>query len=145
MKISRLRMGRDWISVTGLTVLLGSWGLPAAPPLALFMPRAGDFTLMWWANGPQHFLGMMPPAPEPVLCMQSGAIGLAIDTKRLQLLHAGRFPKLMNEQRALSEGNVGVFALPPVLLQLSVQRGNQKFICKGRGTAARDEFYFPVR
>ena len=99
--------------------------------------------MMWWANGPQHFLGMLPPAPEPVLCLQSGAIGLAIDTKTLQLLHAGKFPKLKNEPRALSEGNAGVFALPPVPLALSVQHGNRKFICKGRGTAARDEFSNP--
>src|SRR5206468_5934175 len=82
---------------------------------------------------------------EPVLCLQSGAIGLAIDTKTLQLLHAGRFPKLKNEARALSEGNASVFPLPPVSLALSVQHGNRMFICKGRGTMAKDEFYFPVR
>src|SRR2546422_11561444 len=88
---------------------------------------------------------MPPPAPEPVLCLQSGAIGLAIDTKTLQLLHPGRFPKLKNEPRALSEGNAGVFALPPVSFELSVQHGDRKFICKGRETVAKDEFYFPVR
>jgi len=87
-----------------MALLLGSFWLHAAPPLGPFMPRAEDFTLMWWANGPQHFLGMVAPAPEPVLCLQSGAIGLAIDTKTLQLLHAGRFPKLKNEAPALSEG-----------------------------------------
>src|SRR5438445_5929550 len=145
MQTYRANIGRGWLSAAGMALFLGSFWLHAAPPLGPFMPRAEDFTLMWWANGPQHFLGMVAPAPEPVLCLQSGAIGLAIDTKTLQLLHAGKFPKLKNEPRALSEGNAGVFALPPVPLELSVQRGNQKFICKGRGTVAKDEFYFPVR
>src|SRR6266478_3200822 len=145
MQAYRAKIGGVWLRAAGMSVLLGSCWLQAAPPLGPFMPRAEDFTLMWWANGPPHFLGMVTPAPEPVLCMQSGEIGLAIDTQRLKLLHAGRFPKLKDEQRALSEGNAGVFALPPVSLELSVQRGNRRFICEGRGTLTRDEFYFPIR
>src|SRR4029077_6073099 len=110
-----------------------------------YMPREGDFTFLWWANGPQQFLGMKGPPPEPILCMQSGLIGLAIDTKNLRILHAGRFRKPLNRQTALKDANDAVFALPPVPLELSVYQGDRKFTCVGRGQMPKDQFFFPVR
>ena len=128
------------------TVLfLGEAFVRAASPLLPFMPRAEDFTFLWWANGPQHFLGMNRPPPEAVLCMQSGLIGLAIDTKLICLLHAGRFARPLDRQSALSQGNAAVFALPQLPLELSIQRGGRKFTCVGRGDLPKDDFYFPVR
>src|SRR5439155_9843346 len=74
-----------WMPV-GMAVVLGDACLRAASPPRPFMPRAEDFTFLWWANGPQHYLGMKQPPPEAVLCLQSGVIGLALDTKSLQFL-----------------------------------------------------------
>ncbi len=109
------------------------------------MPREEDFTFLWWANGPQHYLGMKGPPPEAVLCLQSGLIGLALDTSNLKLLHAGRFARPLSRQSTLSQGNAAVFALPPLPIELNVQQGNRKFTCVGRGPLPNDDFYFPVR
>ena len=42
------------------------------------MPRAEDFTLLWWANGPQRFHSMQTPPPEAVLRLQSGTLGVVL-------------------------------------------------------------------
>ena len=109
------------------------------------MPRPEDFTLLWWANGPEKFHSMRTPPSEAVLCMQSGTIGLAIDTRTVRLLHAGRFAKPKDTEGALRQGNAAVFALPPVALELNVQHGDRTFTCIGRGALPRDDFYYPVR
>ncbi len=44
-----------------LALLLGNLCLPAASPIKPFMPRAEDFTLLWWANGPERFHSMKSP------------------------------------------------------------------------------------
>jgi hypothetical protein len=72
-----------------LALIFGNARLLAAPPLGPFMPLPEDFTLLWWANGPQNFHNMKTPTPEAVLCLQSGTLGLALDTKTVQLRHAG--------------------------------------------------------
>src|SRR5690242_14659952 len=66
-----------WICVVTLSLLSVGARVEAASNLKPFMPRAEDFTLLWWANGPQHYLGMKEAPPAPVLCLQSGVIGLA--------------------------------------------------------------------
>ena len=76
---------------TGLALLLGNFCLPAASPIKPFMPRAEDFTMLWWANGPERFHSMKTTPTEAVLCMQSGTLGLALDVRTVALLHAGRF------------------------------------------------------
>src|SRR3974390_2483680 len=77
----------------GLAPVLGTGPLPRASALQPFMPRAEDFALRWWAKGPQRFHTMRSPPPEAVLCLQSGTLGVVLDTKSVRLLHAGRFPK----------------------------------------------------
>ncbi|NOS69189.1 MAG: hypothetical protein HOP33_04585 [Verrucomicrobia bacterium] len=130
---------------TSLAVLLGSGRVQAASQPGSFMPRAEDFTLLWWASGPQKFHGMKTPPPEAVLCFQSGTLGLALDTKTVRLLHAGRFARTQNVEEALRPGNDAILALPPVALELSVRQGGRKFSCIGRGELPKDDFYFPVR
>ena len=119
--------------------------LPAIPSLKPFMSRPEDFSLMWWANGPQQYLGMKQPPPEPVLCLQSGTIGLAIDTSRLRLLHSGKFAKALDMQAALRQGNSALFALPPARLEIGLVRDGRKFTCSRSAVLPKDAFYFPVR
>jgi hypothetical protein len=109
------------------------------------MPRAEDFTLLWWANGPERFHSMKTPPTQAVLCMQSGTLGIALDVRTVVLLHAGQFAKPQDTEGALREGNAGIFALPPAMLELSVRQGDWKFTCVGRGALPKDDFYFPVR
>ena len=128
-----------------LALLLGNFCLPAASPIKPFMPRAEDFTLLWWANGPERFHSMKAPPTEAVLCMQSGTLGLALDVRTVALLHAGRFAKSLDIEGALRQGNTGIFALPPAALQLRVRQGDRSFTCVGRGALPKDDFYYPVR
>jgi hypothetical protein len=116
-----------------------------AASLLPYMPRAEDFTLMCWKNGPQSYLGAKTSPPQPVLCMQSGTIGLAIDTKTLRILRAGKFSKAMNIQNALQDGNEAISALPPLAFELRVLAAQKTFVCQGRPEMPKDEFYFPVR
>jgi hypothetical protein len=131
-----------WLTASSI---LGTCGLQAASPLLPFMPRPEDFTQLWWANGPHQFQVPDGPWPEPILCLQSGAIGLVIDTQKIKLLHAGRFPKPLNVDTGFRHGDAEMLALPPVPLELSVQRDGHKFTCIGRGPLPKDSFYFPVR
>jgi hypothetical protein len=133
-----------WI-LPALALLLGSLCLPAASPIKPFMPRAEDFTMLWWASGPEKFHSMKTPPTEAVLCLQSGTLGLALDVRTVALVHAGRFPRPLDTEEALRQGNAGIFALPRAALELSVRRGDRKFTCVGRGTLPKDDFYFPVR
>ena len=141
LKRSTPRIGR-WVVFGSLGISLC---VQASSQLRPFMPRLEDFTLLWWANGPQRYHSMKAPPPEPVLCLQSGTIGLAIDTKNLRLPHAGRFAIRQDMATALRRVNSAVFGLPPLVLELSVQIQGRKFVCVGRGALPKDDFYFPVR
>lgn len=133
---------RLWLAF-GLASL--NFWVQASSPLKPFMPRPEDFTLLWWANGPQRYHSMKAPPPEPVLCLQSGTIGLVFDTKNPHVLHAGRFARRLDMETALRRVNSAGFALPPLALELSVQSQGKKFTCVGRGSLPKDDFYFPVR
>ena len=125
-----------------------AWSMALSSPantLTPFMPRAEDFTFLWWANGPPYCMGVRNSSSEEVLCLESGTIGLAIDTRHLKLLHAGKFAKPMDRQRALAEGTKALLALAPRALELSVRQSGRRFVCIGRGDDPKDEFYFPVR
>ena len=135
---------RTWIWAAVALISINLW-VQASSPLGPFMPRPEDFTLLWWANGPQHYHSMKAPPPEPVLCLQSGTIGLAIDTKNLRLLHAGRFARRQDMEKALRRVHSAVFTLPSLALELSIQSRGKKFVCVGRGDLPKDDFYFPVR
>jgi hypothetical protein len=119
-----------------------SSGVSASP---VGLPRTEDFTYLWWANGPQHYLDMKGPAPAAVLCFQSGTLGFALDTKSLRVLHAGRFPRPFDRESALKEGRDALQSLPVEVLELRVARGTTTFRCVGRGDSPKDEFLFPVR
>lgn len=76
--------------VTAAALLLAvlSYNTPAmaAPvPLAELMPRTGDYTSMWWAEG---FPGVIPNAPWK-RCVQTGSYLMEHDTVSLQFSHLG--------------------------------------------------------
>ncbi len=74
----------------GISSLLGLLGFSpaamAAPaPLSDLMPRPGDFTSMWWAEG---FPGIIPKAPWK-RCVQTGSYAMDQDMVSLQFGHLG--------------------------------------------------------
>ena len=83
-----------------IALLTANFCAEAASPLVPFMPRPEDFTLLWWANGPQRYHTMTTAPPEPVLCLQSGTLGLAVDTQNPRLLHAGRLARPLDFETA---------------------------------------------
>jgi hypothetical protein len=128
-----------------LALVLGSLCLPAASPVKPFMPHPEDYTLLWWANGPERFHSMKTSPAEAVLCMRSGTLGLAIDVRAVRFLHADRIARPQDIEEALRLGSAGICALPRATLELSVRRGDQRFTCVGRGALPKDDFYYPVR
>ena len=46
------------------------------------MPAVTDYAYMWWANGWR--------SPAKVLAFQTGHYGMAIDVRKVQVLHLGR-------------------------------------------------------
>ena len=124
---------------------IGSLGLWASSPIKPFSPHPEDFTLLWWADGPERFAGMKTPPAEALLCLQSGTLGLALDVRGLRLRHAGRFSKPLDLEHVLGRGNADLFRLPPLPLEISVRQGDRKFTCRGRSGLPEDDFYYPVR
>jgi hypothetical protein len=109
------------------------------------MPHVEDFTTMCWANGPLKFSGMTTPPKDAVLCLQSGSIGIALDTATLKLVHAGRFNRPVAIETALRCGPELIYQLPALQLELSVQDGGEKYTCSGRPPLTNDPYRFPVR
>ena len=64
-------------------LIFSTFSIAGPTATSLGMPRSADFTLLWWANGPQHYLDMKGEPPPAVLCIQSGYLGCVVDTKRL--------------------------------------------------------------
>lgn len=66
-------------------VSLGAPPMVSPAPLAGLMPRPGDYTTMWWAEG---FPGIIPKAPWK-RCVQTGSYIMEQDTVSLQFSHLG--------------------------------------------------------
>ncbi len=71
----------------------------AADARVALMPQPEDYTLLWWADGPPHFLGSTTPPATETLCVQSGLWGLAFDTKRVRALRFGKWAAPMGCRR----------------------------------------------
>jgi hypothetical protein len=110
----------------------------AAPSLQGLMPRAGDYTLMWWADGPPHGLGLKGAAAQR-LCFQTGRFGFMLDAERLRLPHAGR----LKENAVIATATIE--KLPAMDLELALVVNGQRHVCTGRANASKDLFFFPVR
>lgn len=110
-----------------------------------YMPHVEDFTLLCWKNGPLNYLGMTTPPTDAILCLQSGAIGVEIDTQALKFPHAGRFANSSGIEAALTNGIDAIEALPAMPLELSVEADGKKYTCSGRAPLSKDAARFPVR
>jgi hypothetical protein len=108
------------------------------------MPRVEDYTLLWWADGPPHFLRSTSPPATETLCFQSGVGGLALDTKSVRVLRAGEWAAPMALERALQPGRADLAELPSVVWDCAVVAGGRRFTCVGR-LETKDEFFQPVR
>lgn len=116
--------------VSILTTLL-LFALPSAEgrthdPTAI-MPRAQDYTHMWWAEGfPAH----SPAAPWRRV-VQTGHYALAFDTETLQIPHFGPLSTGISYLAAARANNHAWRELPPAELEMSITVDGKTY----RGTA----------
>jgi len=76
--------GRCLISMALLACLLDGRAQDAAP-LSALMPRAEDYTSMWWVDG---FPGRVEGAPWQ-RCVQTGSYAMVLDTEAMKIPHFG--------------------------------------------------------
>lgn len=108
------------------------------------MPHVEDYTLLWWPDGPPHFLGSKAPPATETLCLQSGSWGLALDAQRVRVLRAGPWAAPMGWDQAVQPGRAALTELPAVAWDCAVVVAGRRFTCVGH-MAAKDEFFQPVR
>ena len=111
---------------------------------AALMPHAEDFTLLWWADGPPHFLTSKTPPATETLCLQSGTWGLALDAQKVRVLRAGRWAAPMSCEQAVQPGRAALADLPAVAWDCAVVSGGRRFSCAGH-LETKEEFFQPVR
>jgi hypothetical protein len=78
------------------------------------MPRTEYYTLLWWADGPPHYLGSKGSPATETLCFQSGLWNLALDTKSVRVLRFGKWAAPMGLERAVQPGRTALAELPTV-------------------------------
>lgn len=108
------------------------------------VPRAEDYTLLWWADGPPRVFKSESSPVSETLCFQSGLWGLAFDTKRVRVLRAGKWPKPMTLEKAVQPGRAALAELPSVEWDCAVVVNGRRFTCVGH-MEPRDEFLQTVR
>jgi hypothetical protein len=127
-----------------LLVLWISTAITASAPATAGVPQERDFTSLWWQDGPPYYYGMSGPSVDQVLCFASGQIGLAMDTKSLRLLHAGRFPSAFRGMPTLRASQGALARLPGLPLKLGIRDAGTWYRCVGRGEPSKGPLFFPV-
>jgi len=101
----------------------------AAPSKTMpLMPRAADYTLMWWADG---FPTRVPNAPWRRVT-QTGRYALAVDTETLRIPHFGAVPSANYESAGLAD-NRAWQTLPPADLALRLTANGKTYRAKAGG------------
>ncbi len=101
----------------------------AAPSkMTALMPRANDYTHMWWAEG---FPTRVPNAPWRRV-IQTGRYALALDTETLRIPHFGAVPGASYESAGRAD-NRAWQALPPADLALRLTANGKTYRAKAGG------------
>jgi len=130
-------------AVVCLAGAASGWSLERESALK-FAPRAEDYTLLWWADGPPSYLGHKAPPKSALLCLQSGTWGLAFDTQKIAAVRAGKFRQALSVAEATRPGRAELSDLPAVEWNCSLRVGDRRFQCLGH-KEQKDEFHQPVR
>jgi hypothetical protein len=140
----KLTMRALLVTALLLAPLAVSQAAEAADARVALMQRVEDYTLLWWADGPPHFLRSTSPPTTETLCFQSGVWGLALDTKTVRVLRAGAWAAPMAMEKALQPGRAELAELPSVVWDCAVVADGRRFTCVAR-LETKDEFFQPVR
>lgn len=100
---------------------------------ATLMPRAGDHTLMWWAEGfPSHTTN----APWRRV-IQTGRYAMALDTETMRIPHFGAVRSGLGCAAAARADNRAWQRLPPATLALGVTVNGKTYRCIAGGKWTR--------
>ena len=87
------------------------------------MPAVTDYAYMWWVHGWR--------SPAKVLAFQTGHYGMAIDVRKVEVLHLGAIAKSLPAEQAVEQGNEAIFSLPPGRVSLEVIVDGTTYTCAG--------------
>lgn len=111
-------------------------GLPAEAQsfsLANLMPRASDYTRMWWQDG---FPGTVKGAPWH-RCVQTGQYGFVLDTERLMIPRLGALVSGESYEGSARNDALLPGKLKPADLALSIAVGGKRYQYAGGGQWSR--------
>ena len=93
------------------------------------MPRAEDYTHMWWAEGfPSH-----TPAAPWTRCIQTGRYAMTLETETLRIGHLGPVPAGL-DYLACARADNGVWQrLPAAELALTIEANGRTYRCTAGG------------
>ncbi|HPA18433.1 MAG TPA: metallophosphoesterase [Verrucomicrobiae bacterium] len=114
-------------SATAASTPHGECDLPL--PSAVLMPRAEDYTHMWWAEGfPGHMKGA-----SWLRVIQTGRYAMALETETLQIPHFGAVRGAASYAAAALDDNRAWRALPPAELVLTLTVNGKTYRCANGG------------
>ena len=99
------------------------------------MPRAEDYTSMWWTDG---FPGVVEEAPWR-RCIQTGRFALVMDTESMTIPHFGAVPAGTSYADCGREDVPAWQALPQADLRLRIKVGGKDYRCTKGGEWSRLE------
>ena len=106
----------------------------AAPaPLADLMPRTGDYTAMWWAEG---FPGVIPQAPWR-RCVRTGSYAMEQDTETLQFTQLGPVEAGTDYLKFGASGPPARQTSTPATLELQLTANGKLYRCSKGGPWSR--------
>ena len=122
---SRSAPSPAFVAALVLSLTLSAYGqeaLKAVKPSDC-MPLVTDYTYMWWPHGWR--------SAKKVLAFQSGHYGMAIDVRKVRLLHLGTIARPLSVEETVAEDNAVVFSLPEAALKLEVVVDKKTYTCTG--------------
>ncbi|MBK1828309.1 LamG domain-containing protein [Haloferula rosea] len=105
----------------------------AATPLSPLMPRTGDFTSMWWAEG---FPGTTEGAPW-LRCIQTGHYAMVLDTEAMRINQLGPVPKGSDYATFGKTPGTSWGAPSPADLSLVLSTNGKRYRCREGGKWSR--------
>lgn len=120
-----------------LACIPGAFGKEEEPAQAAsggwLMPRAEDYTSMWWTDG---FPGRVEGAPWR-RCIQTGRYAFVMDTQKMTVPHFGPVPAGTNYSMCGREDTPAWQGLPSAQLELRMTVGGKAYRCTTGGEWSR--------
>jgi hypothetical protein len=137
--MNHLQKGNAALWLVMLTALFAS----ARPAQADASPEPADFGFLSWDAAPPYFQGHAEQTSQPrVLWIETGRYSLAVDTRRLELPHAGNLKQ--SRETVLTSDRKKARALPAGLFDLRVIANGEVFSCEGV-RESKNTWAYPVR